>query len=344
MSRYSVSIIIPVYNGEKTIVKCVNSVLGQTLQDIQVIVINDGSKDNTQALLDKFTERNVRIISKENTGVSDTRNIGVKLAEGEYVFFLDSDDWIDSNLLEKMHSVAINNHLDMVSCGVVEHNSTRVNSRLTTPFCFVATKSKAIGRHLLDTFPQSACAKLFRTDLIKDNNIIFPPQMSHGEDMYFTYSFLFFSNRIGSISDSFYHVQNVNPISLSKKYVPDLGNDLIEQYLLYCKVFEKYPDAVDVFNKKKMYLPVLLFSAYADNQFKPGNDVSFINKTQRIRLFIKNNKIWYDNERLISKSLFPNGVYKKIVYLLIRLNVAPLIAVFFMIKECVKEHKYKKMV
>ena len=86
--------------------------------------------------------------------------------------------------------------------------------------------------------------------------------MSHGEDMYFTYSFLLKANRIGKINNAYYHIQNVNPKSLSKRYVSNLDIALEKQYYLYCKVFDRFPDAIKIFNKKKLYLPVLLFSTF----------------------------------------------------------------------------------
>ena len=250
MNKYDVSIIIPVYNGEKTIKKCIDSALNQTLRRIQIIIVNDGSNDYTQDILSKYQEKNVSVIFKENTGVSDTRNIGINNAIGKYLFFLDADDWIDADLINQMYMYAIKYDLDIVACNHFESNSTRVGGNLNTSDKFIALEKDKIGRHLLDIFPQSACAKLFRTKMIKDNNIIFPTSMNYGEDMYFTYSFLLKANRIGKINNAYYHIQNVNPKSLSKRYVSNLDIALEKQYYLYCKVFDRFPDAIKIFNKK----------------------------------------------------------------------------------------------
>lgn len=344
MSKYDVSIIIPVYNGEKTIKKCVDSALNQTLCRVQVIIVNDGSNDNTQAMLSEYQEReDVSVIFKENTGVSDTRNIGINNVIGKYLFFLDADDWIDSHLIGQMYIFATKYDLDLIACEHSESNSTRVDNNSDASSKFIALDRNEIGRHLLDIFPQSACAKLFRTKIVKDNSIIFPTSMSHGEDMYFTYSFLLKAGSIGKINNAYYHIQNVNPNSLSKRYITDLGTALEEQYSLYCKLFDRFPETIRVFNMKKMYLPVLLFSAFSDNQFKIGNDSSFRLKVKRIRAFFNKNHDWYNNKKLKAKPVIPHNAYKKIVYFIVRLNIPFLVGIFFEVKELIKRAKYRKM-
>lgn len=97
-----ISIVVPVYNAEKYIVKCMDSLINQTYGNIEIIVINDGSKDRTKNILDKYAlnDKRIKIIHKENTGVSDTRNIGINISTGEYVCFVDADDWLDSDYIE----------------------------------------------------------------------------------------------------------------------------------------------------------------------------------------------------------------------------------------------------
>ena len=112
-----VSIIIPAYNAESYISSCVNSVLSQTFQDWEILIIDDGSTDNTLSICDEFANRDSRItvLSKQNTGVSDTRNIGILKTTGKYVMFLDADDyWIDNTFLESFVRLSENNDLDLV--------------------------------------------------------------------------------------------------------------------------------------------------------------------------------------------------------------------------------------
>ena len=110
------SVIIPVYNAEETIEKCLNTLLNQTFNEYELIVINDGSTDNTSNILDKFKKnKNIVIINKQNEGIGKARNIGIKEARGEYITFVDSDDYVDEKMLEEYYTFATINDLDMVT-------------------------------------------------------------------------------------------------------------------------------------------------------------------------------------------------------------------------------------
>lgn len=105
-----VSVIVPVYNVEKYLERCLNSLVNQTLQDIQIIVVNDGSPDNSQEIIDRFEKEypdKLKGYIKENGGLSDARNYGMQFVEGEYVAFVDSDDYVDDTMYEKLYIKAI---------------------------------------------------------------------------------------------------------------------------------------------------------------------------------------------------------------------------------------------
>lgn len=116
-----VSIIIPAYNVENYITECLLSIVKQTLKDIEIIVINDGSTDNTGELISEFAQLDPRInyISQSNSGQSATRNLGLKIAKGEYISFVDSDDWIDNHFLEKLYNSAISNDCDIAIATII---------------------------------------------------------------------------------------------------------------------------------------------------------------------------------------------------------------------------------
>lgn len=111
-----VSVIIPIYNVEKYLVRCVESVLGQTLQDIEVILVDDGSPDGSPKMCDEYEAKDsrIKVIHKENGGLASARNAGMDVAEGEYIFFIDSDDWIDANTLEELVDIAVKYQVDFV--------------------------------------------------------------------------------------------------------------------------------------------------------------------------------------------------------------------------------------
>ena len=119
-----ISVIVPVYNTEKYLSKCLDSILNQTLKEIEVIVVNDGSKDDSQEIIDEFVSKDSRLVSiqKENGGLSDARNAGIDKAKGEFIAFVDSDDYIDLAMLEKMYELAERDESEIVLCDLVKVN------------------------------------------------------------------------------------------------------------------------------------------------------------------------------------------------------------------------------
>lgn len=120
VSVMKVSIIVPVYNTEAYLERCLKSLVNQTLKDIEIICIDDGSKDNSVAILKKYSQldKRIKIIEQENLGVSVARNNGLKLATGEYIGFVDSNDWIDLDFYEKLYNAAKKYDADISACGI----------------------------------------------------------------------------------------------------------------------------------------------------------------------------------------------------------------------------------
>ena len=117
-----VSVIVPVYNVENYVEKCLKSLVKQTLQDIEIIIVNDGSTDNSENIIKEFIKlygEKIKYVTKENGGLSDARNYGMKFASGEYIAFLDSDDYVDITLYEKMYNKAIEEQCDYVECDFI---------------------------------------------------------------------------------------------------------------------------------------------------------------------------------------------------------------------------------
>ena len=110
------SIIVPVYNSGEYISRCLDSLVNQTLDDIEIIVVNDGSTDNSLEILQEYVSEKVKIITQKNSGVAVARNTGLKNAKGKYIAYVDSDDWIELDMFEKMYNKAIENDFDIVMC------------------------------------------------------------------------------------------------------------------------------------------------------------------------------------------------------------------------------------
>ena len=127
-----VSIIVPVYNVEKYLSKCLDSIVNQTLKDIEIICINDGSVDNSQSVLEAYAKKDTRIkvINQENLGLSCARNKGIDIAQGEYIGFVDSDDWIDLEFYEELYNNAINTQSDIAASSILRKRLITQKSRV----------------------------------------------------------------------------------------------------------------------------------------------------------------------------------------------------------------------
>lgn len=122
-----ISVIVPIYNSSKYLEECINSILNQTYRNLEIILINDGSEDDSIKICEELKEKDERIIviNKNNTGVSDTRNMGIRVSKGEYIIFIDSDDIIDSNMIDLLYKAAGENNVDVVRCNYQEYNTNR---------------------------------------------------------------------------------------------------------------------------------------------------------------------------------------------------------------------------
>lgn len=194
-----VSVIVPIYNVEKYLEKCINSLLSQTLEDIQIILVNDGSKDNSGNIAKEYEKNNkdrVIYVEKENGGLSDARNYGLKYATGDFIAFLDSDDYIEKNAYEEMYNKAIEENADYVECDFIWefHNKIRVDKQY--PY-----KNK---KEMLSFVRVVAWNKLIKRQLITDNNLEFPKGLRY-EDVEFTYKLIPFVNRFAYVDKPFIH-------------------------------------------------------------------------------------------------------------------------------------------
>ena len=194
-----VSVIVPIYNVEKYLEKCINSLLSQTLEDIQIILVNDGSKDNSGNIAkecEKNNKNRIIYVEKENGGLSDARNYGLKYATGDFIAFLDSDDYIEKNAYEEMYNKAIEENADYVECDFIWEFPNKIRVDKQYPY-----KNK---KEMLSFVRVVAWNKLIKRQLITDNNLEFPKGLRY-EDVEFTYKLIPFVNRFAYVDKPFIH-------------------------------------------------------------------------------------------------------------------------------------------
>ena len=206
------SIIIPVFNGEKFIKRCVDSVLNQSMYIDEIIIINDNSTDGTIEILEKNYSNlvNIKIINlKKNHGVSYCRNLGIEKSSGEYIGFVDSDDYVEVNMFEKMYNNAKDNNLDICICNFVEVNQqNRIKSKYKNNE-EILERNKSLEKYLLNKISPSVWDKIFRRKILK--NIKFNTKLIIGEDILFCLEAFYYSKKTGFVNDYLYnYIQNDN--------------------------------------------------------------------------------------------------------------------------------------
>lgn len=194
-----VSVIVPVYNVEKYIKKCLNSLVNQTLDEVEIVVVNDGSPDNSQKIIDEYTKKykNIKSYVKENGGLSDARNYGIKRATGKYISFVDSDDYIRKDMLEKMYNYAIQKNFDVVVCDSINvySDGTEILIKSNNNYSDDDVKNYIIS-------PPMACTRLFKKSIF--DKIEFKKNIYY-EDLEMTPKVVNLTKKIGFVSDGLYY-------------------------------------------------------------------------------------------------------------------------------------------
>ena len=205
-----VSVIVPVYNIEDYLDKCLDSLVNQTLKDIEIIVVNDGTPDNSQEIIDKYAEKykNIKSFIKENGGLSDTRNFGIKQATGEYIAFVDGDDYVSYDMYELMYNKAKSGNFDVVVCDL---NYVYSETEIKEVSSKIETDTTNIKQAFINIYP-SAWNKIYKNKLF-NNNIEFKKGVWF-EDVEFLYKMLPYVKSIGVVKKPLnQYVQRTGSIS-----------------------------------------------------------------------------------------------------------------------------------
>lgn len=237
-----VSIVVPVYNAEKYIMNCIEALRKQTYTDIEIILVDDGSSDASGKLCDEMQTEDARIkvVHKQNGGVSSARNCGVQIATGDYLMFADSDDFPDARWTERMVELAEHWNVNLVISGyrmVKNYNEAKVPIDHVKAFEPVWAMMREEFYQVLGymmTFRETMFCpwnKLFETKIVKEHGILFPENMSYGEDFLFNLQYLEYCNGVIETREKLYNYIVQNPESLEAKYKTDLYEN---QYSLYC--------------------------------------------------------------------------------------------------------------
>ena len=275
MSKPAISVIIPVYNAQDGIKRCVDSLLNQSFKNFEIILLNDGSKDNSLNILKEYELKYsfVRVIDKQNEGVAVTRNKGILLAEGEYIMFMDNDDFVDSDYIETFYQAIHEKNLDLVIGGY-----KRVNQDNQIIFSQDIQQSEW-SKYII----MAPWAKVYRTEFLKTNNLEFF-DYGIGEDIIFNLAAYKTTDKIGLLDykgyNWYYNNQSISNTS-QRGFSPK-----IDILVLFSKILELgKPSELVVYYLKRYYVWYLLFSG------KSSSDQEFIHQYIRIKEWLKENKL-----------------------------------------------------
>lgn len=253
MSSPKISVIIPVYNAERYLEQCLDSVINQTFKDTEIICINDGSTDGSDTILDKYMhiDSRIKVILQKNAGPGVARNTGLAHASGEYIFFLDSDDYLLDNALSEIYEYSLQKDLDVCICkgqnySLRTHKYTAINDCIRTKYLPQSSvfNSTDISDYIFQFCVGWPWDKLYRRSLLERYGIRFPA-LSNSEDTYFVYLSLLYAERI-SVLDKIlitHRVDVVNSVSSSRTSSPDAfitSLDLIRENLIKNKRYKQF--------------------------------------------------------------------------------------------------------
>lgn len=222
--KIKVSIIIPVYNVEKYLNRCIQSVVDQTLKEIEVLLIDDGSSDSSWDIIQQFAKKDARItaIQQENAGAAVARNRGLDLAKGEYIGFVDSDDYVDSDYFEGLYNTAISEGADITRAYVKSEIETSENYQIAHStkgydrYYNVTLRTKVLENKF--NLTSSNWLAIYRRSLLDENNIRFVPDIRTGQDNIFNLHVSYYTNKIAFVEKPTYYRMNRRDGSLMTGY------------------------------------------------------------------------------------------------------------------------------
>lgn len=234
-----VSVIVPVYNVEEYLAPCLDSLVKQTLQDIEIIVVNDGSPDNSQEIIDRYVKKYpnlVKAMIKENGGQASARNMALEIAKGEYVNFVDSDDWVKIDMYENMYKKAKEEDADIVVCNTTDYYKDYA----------VYHKPAEFTNKLKQT--PSPCNKLFKRSFIGD--LRFPEGKMWYEDFTFVTEMLMMTDKIARCENDYYQCNCREESTMSNNNSPknlDIlkALDLIIKFAKDNNLYDRYKEDID---------------------------------------------------------------------------------------------------
>ncbi|GMB01657.1 glycosyltransferase [Pelosinus sp. IPA-1] len=342
-----VSIVVPVFNAKQYLDHCLESLRSQTLDEIEILVIDDGSTDESVAIISEYSQKDSRIklICKENSGVSDTRNVGLIEAKGQYIGFVDSDDWIEPKMYESMYRQAIALNVDIVRCGLtMNREDSSLIEEITLPYeqeipykngdiwskfirMLIGTSFTEANLRYDKALAGYSCVHLYNRKFLLSYNMKFDTQLKVYEDLLFNLTAYSHAKAVGIMNKLYYHYRQ-NSLSACNRYKPDLehNQDLmvnhITNFIKEHKLDEEYTKALSY----RIFFDTLWA---VSNIFSRYNHESWKTKSKRVQNLFSKEHVRNSFFTLKSSGL---SLPKRLLHLIIKSRLYSLLSVLYFAK------------
>lgn len=281
-----ISVVIPIYNVEVYLVKCLDSVINQTYGNLEIILVNDGSTDNSPLICDKYANRDsrVKVIHQNNKGLVGARKSGISIATGDIATFVDSDDWIDLDMYEVMVRKMIESEADIVTSGLIRDYGEYIIRAFDAikPGVYLGNELEMkIKNNLIDekdffrsNISQHVYNKLFERKLLLKNELLIPEDINVGEDAACTYPCILEANKIVVIDQCFYHYRIRNNSIMGQSNLSDIVKIKVLYEYLY-QIFDGYSNRIILQEQLRLLIIFFVLLAYPQQLIKSKNNCLF---------------------------------------------------------------------
>lgn len=328
------SIIIPVYNVEKFLHKCITSIINQKFKSFELILINDGSTDKSGEICEYYAKKDsrIKVIHKQNSGVSDARNAGIDIAKGTYISFVDSDDYVNEYMFEKLYDSTSHEQFDLIVSGIIfeRKNNTEWQNKIMEYEAFDFRGFNFIIKELfLSYLLYNPVAKLYKKDIIERNNIRFRSDMSFGEDPVFNCEYIKYISSLKTIDKCYYNYVKHGEISLSNRYDSNKFNCNRIMYIELKELMNYYYlEDSEVFDKLEWRYKKELFDMIF-TLFKANENVTFKDKYRFINIIFKDSKYEFLNDYLSNINI--------ILKFILKIKSSALVLLYFTLAKQIKK-------
>ncbi|MFR2839549.1 MAG: glycosyltransferase family 2 protein [Zhenhengia sp.] len=341
-----ISIIVPIYNAQEYLDKCIDSLISQTMKNIEIILINDGSKDNSLEICKRYekTDQRIKVINKINGGVSSTRNLGLKIANGEYILFVDSDDYLEVDACEELYKNIIQKDSDLLIYNYIKHTNKDAvyidnliekdelkKEEIIEELVLNLIGGEEIGKtHILSSF-RSPWIYMYKKSILTKYNICFDESLIIGEDFIFNILYMLNIEKLAVSKGYFYHYC-INDESATNIYKENYW-DIHKKILIKLKeILAKNYIREDIRIKLKKRINALAFSymiGIIRNENSIKNTNRYKNKIKKIRVIYSKDEIIKEYFTIDEMDFF--SISNKIKFIMLKLKMFNLLYLIYKI-------------